>query len=428
MQSSPHPPKVCLQPSSNPPFLSWTVLAVLIAFVPALMPGASAAPRFKVLYNFTGGADGGAPLGLVQDAAGNLYGTTGLGGDPNCYGAWGRCGVVFKLDKAGKLTVLHKFTNGADGAFPYPTLALSGNTLYGAASQGGYLHCFFDYGCGSLFEINIQTHALKVLHIFRGWDGLGPSGGLILRSGVLYGTSAQGGNSGACGYGCGVVYKLVLKTGAFSLLHNFDSSDGANPSSGLTLDKTGKLMYGATPGGGSPGAGVVFRLNLATGKFKVLYNFTGSPDAEYPYGPLALDSSGNLYGDSQLGGSYPCPSDHGCGTVFVVLPKTGTDRVLYNFTGGADGNYPLAGLVRSHVGTLYGSTAWGGSHDDGTVFKLVNDTETVLHTFQGSDGSGPSADVIQDSKGNLFGTAGAGGSHGSGCGGYGCGVVWEITP
>jgi uncharacterized repeat protein (TIGR03803 family) len=413
--------------SSKPSFLFWAILAVMFATTTTIP--AVAASEFKVLYNFTGGADGGAPQGLVVDEAGNLYGTTGLGGDPNCYGAWGRCGVAFKLDKAGKLTVLHKFTNGADGAFPYPTLAISGNTLYGAANQGGNLHCFYDYGCGTLFEIDIQTHAFKVLHTFDGEHGLGPSGGVILSSGVLYGTTSQGGPSLNCGYyGCGVVYKLVLKTGAFSVLHNFDSSDGAYPSSTLTLDKTGKFLYGAAGAGGSSGCGVVFRLTIETGAYDVLYNFTGSPDAEEPYGPLALDASGNLYGDSQFGGSYPCRADNGCGTVFTVSPSTGTDTVLYNFTGGADGNYPQAGVIRSHEGTLYGTTAWGGSNNDGTVFKLFNNTETVLHTFQGSDGSGPSAVVIMDSKDNLFGTASAGGSRGSGCGGYGCGVVWEITP
>jgi len=398
-------------------------------FAIATTTTAVAASKFKVLYNFTGGADGGEPGGLVEDAAGNLYGTTALGGDPNCYGAWGRCGVVFKLDKAGKLTVLHRFTNGADGAFPYPTLALSGNTLYGAASQGGNLHCFYDYGCGVVFEINTQTGVEKVLHTFNGVDGLGPSGGLLLRSGVLYGTTAQGGNSGNCGYwyGCGVVYKLVLKTGAYTVLHNFDPSDGLFPSSTLTLDKTGKVLYGPTPGGGSSGLGVVFRLTIQIGWYEVLYNFTGSPDAEYPYGPLVLDRSGNLYGDSQFGGSYPCRADNGCGTVFMVSPSTGTDTVLYNFTGGADGDYPQAGIIQSQAGTLYGTTAWGGSNDDGTEFKLVNSTETVLHTFQGSDGSGPSAVVIMDSKGHLFGTASSGGSHRSGCDGYGCGVVWEIT-
>jgi uncharacterized repeat protein (TIGR03803 family) len=173
----------------------------------------------------------------------------------------------------------------------------------------------------------------------------------------------------------------------------------------------------------------VFRLALKTSAYKVLYYFTGSPDAQYPNGPLTLDSSGNLLGDSQLGGSYPCPSDHGCGTVFLVSPKTRSDTVVHNFTGGADGNYPLAGTMRSPAGTLYGTTAWGGGPSNaGTVFELVENTLTVLHTFHGSDGSGPSAVVVMDSNGNVFGTTNSGGSHSSGCGGSGCGVVWEITP
>jgi uncharacterized repeat protein (TIGR03803 family) len=242
-----------------------------------------------------------------------------------------------------------------------------------------------------LFEINIQTHALKVLHTFNGADGLGPSGGLLLRSGVLYGTTIQGGSSGNCGYwyGCGVVYKLVLKTGAYTVLHNFDPSDGLFPSSSLTLDKTGKVLYGATPDGGSSGAGVVFRLTLKTSAYEVLYNFTGSPDAEYPYGPLALDPSGNLYGDSQLGGSYPCRSDSGCGTVFVVHPSSGTDTVLYNFTGAADGNYPLAGVTQGVTGTLYGTTAWGALMTTERCSSLLKTPRPCCTPFEARTGQVP---------------------------------------
>jgi uncharacterized repeat protein (TIGR03803 family) len=226
---------------------------------------------------------------------------------------------------------------------------------------------------------------------------------------------------------------LVLKTGKYTVLHNFNGYGGSNPETTLTLDKTGKVLYGTTAQGGPLncylGCGVVFSLTLKTSAFDVLYYFLGLPDAEYPYGPLALDASGNLYGDSQLGGSHPCLSDKGCGTVFVVSPKNRTNTVLHNFTGGTDdGNYPLAGVIRSHAGTVYGTTAWGGANDLGTVFELVERKETILHNFQGPDGSGPSAAVIIDSKGELFGTTFAGGSYADGCAEYGCGVVWEITP
>jgi uncharacterized repeat protein (TIGR03803 family) len=411
---------------SHPSFSFCAVLATLVFFVPALAPDASAAPHYKVLYNFTGGSDGAQPDGLAQDAAGNLYGTTGWGGDANC-----QCGTVYKLDKAGALTVLHTFTNGTDGEYPYATLALSGHTLYGAASLGGAPDCYYTYGCGLLFEINIKTSTFKVIHVFHVYDGLMPSA-LTLKSGVLYGTTLLGGTSRNCDYGCGVVYKLVLNTRAFTVLHSFDASGGSFPDTSLTPDKTGKFLYGATPEGGTSGncnpdgCGVVFRLTIRTGAYDVLYNFTGSPDAEYPYGLLSMDSSGNLYGDSQLGGSYPCRSDHGCGTVFMVGPGTGTDAVLYDFTGVPDGNYPQAGITRTPPGAIYGTTTWGGVNDDGTVFELADNTETVLYSFQGSDGSGPTAAVIVAANGNLFGTTFAGGS--PSCNGYGCGVVWEITP
>ena len=410
---------------SKPSFLFSAILAIMFAV--AAPATAAAVSKYKVLYKFTGGVEGGQPGGgLVEDAAGNLYGTTGFGGDSSC-----GCGTVFKLDRAGKLTVLYSFAGGTDGAYPYATLALSGNTLYGAANQGGRPGCFY-YGCGLVFEVNTQTGAEKVLHVFNGLDGLYPSGVLLVRSGVLYGTTLQGGRFANCGHGCGVAYKLVLKTGAYTVLHKFAPADGANPESTLTLDAAGKVMYGATAQGGSAncwdGCGVLFKLTLKTGAYQVLYYFTGSPDAQHPYGPLSLDAAGNFYGDSQLGGSYPCRGDTGCGTVFMVDPKTGTDTVLHNFSGGADGNYPLAGVIRSQAGTVYGTTAWGGSNDLGTVFELVKGTETVLHTFQGSDGSGPSAVVITDSKGDHFGTTSAGGSHSGVCADYGCGVVWEITP
>jgi uncharacterized repeat protein (TIGR03803 family) len=409
---------------SKPPIHFAMLLAALFALVPAQALGARAAPQYKALYNFTGGSDGGEPFGLVEDAAGNLYGTTGIGGDPNC-----QCGTVFKLDKAGRLTVLHTFANGSDGAFPYATLALSENMLYGAANSGGAVNCYYGSGCGLLFQINIQSSAFRVIHIFNIYDGLYPSGALTLRSGVLYGTTLLGGTSMSCYYGCGVVYKLVLKTGAFTVLHSFDNSDGAFPESPLTLDRAGKILYGTTPEGGSigNGDGVAFRVDLCTGRYEVLYNFAGPPDAQYPYGPLTMDSRGNLYGDSQLGGSYPC-GGHGCGTVFMLNPATKADTVLYNLAGGPDGNYPMAGITRTWVGAVYGATAWGGLNDDGTVFELVEGTETVLHSFEGSDGAHPFAAVVMDPNGNLFGTTLNGGSYSGECSSYGCGVVWEITP
>ena len=100
---------------------------------------------------------------------------------------------------------------------------------------------------------------------------------------------------------------------------------------------------------------------------------------------------------------------------------------LYNFAGGSDGGYPYAGLVRDAVGNLYGTTGSGGSSGFGVVFKLnKKGTETVMHSFTGgADGEYPYAELVRDAKGNLYGSTAGGG--GTGCGGFGCGVVFKVN-
>jgi uncharacterized repeat protein (TIGR03803 family) len=108
-----------------------------------------------------------------------------------------------------------------------------------------------------------------------------------------------------------------------------------------------------------------------------LYNFTGGHDGGTPSAGLVRDAKGNLYGTTYWNGSS------GWGTVFKVDTK-GAETVLYNFTGGADGANPDAGLIRDANGVLYGTTQSGGSANWGTVFKVdTNGTETVLYNFAG---------------------------------------------
>jgi uncharacterized repeat protein (TIGR03803 family) len=327
--------------------------------------------------------------------------------------------VVFKVvPNTGTETVLYSFTCGADGGNPLSTLFLSGNMLYGSTTAGGGMSGCDGYGCGVVFEVNIKTGAEKVLYSFTGGtDGETPFGGVILKSGVLYGTTQYGGSSGY-----GVVYKLVVKTGKETVLHTFDGSEGAYPMSSLTLNRGGKALFGTTPYGGSSNAGVVFSLTIKTSTYTVLYNFTGGSDGADPTGALALDAAGNLYGAASGGGS------DGYGTIFQVVPKTGTEYVLYTFTGGTDGRYPAGSVIRSGAGNLYDTTEGAGTNQYGTVFEFGKGTLTVLHTFDGTDGQWPLSGAIMDSKGDLYGTTWMGGSSGSGCVGNGCGVVWEITP
>lgn len=198
-----------------------------------------------------------------------------------------------------------------------------------------------------------------------------------------------------------------------SVLYSFKGgNDGASAVLGnLVADKQGNL-YGTTPYGGTANSkctngscGVVFKITPA-GKEKVLYRFTGGADGGFPQSGLAIDAQGNLYGTTFSGGIANC-SGNGCGTVFKVTPS-GTETVLYSFTNGNDGALPKGGLVLDKLGNLYGTTEVGIASTFGTVFKLTpSGTETVLHYFAGgtADGADPSyGNLLMDANGNLYGT------------------------
>jgi uncharacterized repeat protein (TIGR03803 family) len=386
-----------------------------------------AAPTYIVLHSFDN-ADGATPYaGLIRDTAGNLYGTTTYGGATSTCSPPSGCGVVFKLSPTGTETVLHTFTGGADGGYPSAGLIqdAAGN-LYGTTGGGGATStCNAPYGCGVVFKLS-PTGAETVLHSFDGADGAGPVAGLVRdAAGNLYGTTVSGGASGN-----GVVFKLS-PTGAETVLHSFTGADGANPYASLVRDTTGNL-YGTTYDGGAHGGGVVFKLS-PTGTETVLHSFTGGADGSLPYAGLLREAAGNLYGTTAFGGteSGACAGG-GCGVVFKLSPcDSGYDfSVFYTFLGGADGGLPSAGLIQDAVGNLYGTT---GTVAPGynVVFKLSpTGTETVLHTFTGgAEGDVPYAGLIQDEAGNLYGTTRFGGATSGFCGQVGgCGVVFRLAP
>jgi uncharacterized repeat protein (TIGR03803 family) len=287
----------------------------------------------------------------------------------------------------------------------------------------------------------------RVLHNFNGNDGIEPLAGLIFdAAGNLYGTTLYGGHS--CGYGdtCGTVFRLTPDgNGEWKekVLYKFNGGDGSHPLSSLIFDAAGNL-YGTTWQGGAYGGGTVFRLAPGadgTCSEDVLYSFCypypSCPDGAYPYASLTFDTAGNLYSTTWLGGAL------GGGTVFQLAPGTGgkwTEKVLHSFGKGEDGANPAASLILDAAGNLYGTTASGGTYTSGcggygcgTVFELMpvangKWTEKVLHNFNDNNGTGHTAGLIFDAAGNLYGTTDAGGAFVSGCGGYGCGTVFELTP
>jgi uncharacterized repeat protein (TIGR03803 family) len=350
--------------------------------------------HFRVDYTFKG-ENGEMPAApLIEDAMGNLYGTTSSGGSSNL-------GVVFKLDTANNETVLHAFTGGTtDGATPYGGLVLDGSgNLYGTTYAGGLS------GLGTVFKVDTSSTE-SLVHSFTGNpDGANPYAGLVMdNSGVLYGTTEGGGTSGF-----GTIFNIDTN-GSETVLHSFGggSTDGADPKARLILDAAGNL-YGTTFTAGSGGQGTVFELDT-TNTETVLYNFTGGADGGNPFGGLARDSSGILYGTAENGGDSD-EDRYGCckGVVFSLAGTS--EKVLYNFSGGHDGGTPVADLLL-HNGALYGTTLSGGPGNRGTAFSLTVATreETVLHGFTGGkDGGGPHAGLLINAAGALYGTAEKGG-------------------
>jgi len=362
--------------------------------------GVACAATETVVHNFASPPKGAIPYaGVIRDSAGNFFGTTSEGG---AFG-WG---VVYRLNAAGKETVLHSFTGGADGGYPYAGVVRdSAGNLYGTTSQGGA------YGAGVVYKLSASGQETVLYSFTGGADGGSPYAGVTLdSSGNLYGTTEFGGASGA-----GVVYK-VSASGQQTVLHSFDANvDGAQPYAGVIRDSSGNL-YGTTSYGGASLYGAVYKLS-ASGQQTVLYNFTGGNDGGGPLGGVIRDSAGNLYGTTVEGGSYPRLA----GTVYEVS-ASGQETVLYHFTGGADGGNPQAGVIRDSAGNLYGTTFYGGATGNGVVFEVSNSgQETVLYSFPGgATGAGlPLSGVIRDAAGNLYGTTELGGAWG---------VVYQLTP
>ena len=331
---------------------------------------------YRVIHNFTGGADGAGPfVGIMIDVSGNLYGTTWGGGEGY--------GVVFEMSRKSSnwvLTPLYAFEGGNDGMFPY-------------------------------------------------------AGVISDASGALYGTTSRGGSSQ-----WGTVFKLspspatavsIAAPWTESILFNFTlGSDGGFPNDAVVFDQAGNL-YGTTYFGGNRdgyycttyGCGTVFKLAPSSGGWteSVLHSFTGGNDGGYPFAGVVFDQVGNLYGTS-IG--------TGCGNVFQLAPSGSgwTETVLYNFSSG-DGCEPAAGVALDQAGNLYGATLFGGFDWHGTVFELSpsngNWNFSLLYRFVEDTGGGvgpsdctsvnpkgPISSLTLDSAGELYGTTQGEGDYG----------------
>jgi len=283
------------------------------------------------------------------------------------------------------------------------------------ASDGSFYGTTLEGGAngdGTVFHLT-SAGAETVLHSFGGGtDGSQSYGGLLLANdGNLYGTTYTGAPTPY-----GKIFKMTT-TGTESVLFSFNGVDGAAPYLGSLVQDSAGNLYGTTNQGGANGTyGTVFEITT-TGTFTLLHSFGAGTDGSNPQAGLILGSDGNLYGTTGGGGT------HGNGTVFKVTLPSGTETVLYSFGTGTDASQPQGTLIQTSDGSFYGTTSHGGANGEGTVFKITPaGVETVLYSFGSSgDGTRPYAGLIQGTDGNFYGTTNMGGTNNAG-------TIFSITP
>ena len=331
----------------------------------------------SVIHAFNG-SDAAFPLSSpVFDSEGKLYGSTDGQGGAGQYPD-----VVYQLTPASNGTwtesVLYQFSGSFDSSPGELTFDAAGN-IYGITRFGG------PYEAGNVYTLNrLQGWQERLLHTF-GYPsdgGGGPYGAITVNAdGNLYGTTL-----GEGAHNAGVVYRLT-RQGPFSwretVLYAFAGGADGNYPVGVTFGPDGDL-YGVTLVGGNLsaaqcglfGCGTIFKLTPnsdGTWTKTTIYAFRGAPrDGAFPEDRLMFDRAGNIYSTTHGGGNNTVCLN-GCGTVFKLTPSSGgrwTESILYFFTGGSDGSYPVGTMAIDAAGNLYGTTANGG-YGDGVAYEIT---------------------------------------------------------
>jgi uncharacterized repeat protein (TIGR03803 family) len=405
--------------------ISWWKTACAVCVLCAATAIALRAQTYTLLADFNG-TNGGDPgyVTLVQGPDGNLWGTT-IGGGPEAVG------TVFKMTPTGTLTTVYNFcmlANCDDGSYPYGGLVLgSDGNFYGTTEQGGG-----QYELGIVFKLTPEGE-LTTLHYFceNGCsDGYNPKAALVQGTdGNFYGTSTQG------GLGYGAVFKIT-PGGTLTPLHSFEGGDGRYPVAGLIQAADGDF-YGTTVQGGDgscfDGCGTVFKITPG-GTLTMLHSFNSS-DGASPYAPLVQGTDGNFYGTTETGGAF---CNGGCGTVFKMTPA-GTVTTLHSFRGFPnDGGFPMGGLLLGPNGIFYGTTTQGGldpSQADclgygvgcGVIFEISpGGSMKIEHFFAGFPigGSEPNGGLALATNGTFYGVTSGGGPY---CNTFGCGTAFSVS-
>jgi len=335
-----------------------------------------------------------------------------------------------------KKKVLQSFVDQSptfdNGTYPCSRLIESYGILYGSTLYGGL------FGFGTVFSLTPPgtgetAWTETVLYNFtNGSDGANPYGSLVMYGDSLYGVSVL--HPGADNPG-GVVFELVpISASSYEEYTILSNTDGVLYNSDLLVDESADVLFGTTLYGGAHGYGNVFQLALTgplSSNYSDLYDFTGGGDGAFPNGGLG-GFAGNLFGATQGGGTG---NGEGNGILFELRQLTAgnpyTLSVQHTFSGAAvDGSSPNAGLYQDASGTFWGTTTTGGTNNLGTIFELYPDRIVVnewhyleAYSFAGgaTDGANPESPLTEDKTGNLYGTTVAGGSANEG-------TVFKFTP
>ncbi len=339
-----------------------------------------------VLYSFTGGADGANPVGpLVIDQAGNLYGIASTGGSGS--------GTVFELSPSGgswSFQVIYTFGGGADGVVGIDSGGLIFDTagnLYGTTEMGGTA------GFGTVFELTPSSGGWTktTLYSFAGGnDAADPLTGVTLdATGNLWGASVAGGD-----FGGGAVYQLTSNQGSWteSVIYSFSGgNDGSYPEFGALIIGADGTVYGTAAGGGASSQGVVFALTNSGGSWtqSVLYSFTGGDDGGQPFAGLTFGRAGSLFGAAAYFGA----NGDGTLFQLTNTGSGWQEKTIYTFSD-EQGKYPYGAVVFDANGNLFGTTFWGGHlscnnppYGCGVAFEIASPAAVGGDRFRISSGA-----------------------------------------